>query len=479
MHQPLWLAATFLYFAWNAHAAPYGSVVYDIRANHDTSDLLIIHGSTVQWHHDNTGAAVGRHGGDNLPTSLSGRANDGPAQTNDWVPNWPSLPPNEIRFDAYSSVFTNLQPPAPREFLTVSAMVMDGRGTVTITQSPNAANDFTTILRFADGANGAEWLRVQLAFQYAPEPAPLVELRFNETGTPAPSTGLDTNAAALRNFSGVPTDLHSGDATGVSGLPGDRAFDNSSASGMGSLGTGGKALAPDLDAVDGLVSFTLQGWFRCTTLANNRARFFDKKSGNTSFLLAVTNGYLTLEVNGTATDARTNYTDLNTWVFFAATYDSTALTNQARFFKGTAGSAVELTDADTLSRGTALANSVALNVGNAAAGDRPFKGLLDNMRIYGSKTDGRGALNIAQLEWLRVKDLTNAPGVSQLSVARSGAVVAVKWPVYPRSFFLQSATNATGSPFWLPENAPVSFTGNTNTALLTPGSGMKLFRLLR
>src|SRR3972149_4055276 len=88
----------------------------------------------------------------------------------------------------------------------------------------------------------------------------ILEYKFDETGTTAPSTGSDVTAVTLRNSGGVATDLHSADSLGVSSLTGDRAFDNTASTSMG--GNGGMAEQADLAAIDTLTSFTLQGWFK-------------------------------------------------------------------------------------------------------------------------------------------------------------------------------------------------------------------------
>ena len=88
----------------------------------------------------------------------------------------------------------------------------------------------------------------------------ILKYKFDETGTTAPSTGSDVTAVTLRNSAGAATDLHSADSLGVSGVTGDRAFDNTASTSMG--GSGGMAEQADLAAIDTLTSFTLQGWFK-------------------------------------------------------------------------------------------------------------------------------------------------------------------------------------------------------------------------
>jgi len=57
--------------------------------------------------------------------------------------------------------------------------------------------------------------------------AQIISINFNQAGTTATNAGsLGGNYnVTLRNNAGTATDLHSADGTGVSGLAGDRAFD--------------------------------------------------------------------------------------------------------------------------------------------------------------------------------------------------------------------------------------------------------------
>lgn len=149
-----------------------GVITYDITGNFDTSDLLIIHRGTLQWHHDNGGAAVGRHAGTDDPTTISTLL-DGTSTMNAvaWTPTWPRDPPDQIRFDAFSSTYSSLVPALPAGGIgTVTPSTVTGRGTVTVTQLPDATNDWTLIARFADGFNGSAVLDGRLQVTTVPEP---------------------------------------------------------------------------------------------------------------------------------------------------------------------------------------------------------------------------------------------------------------------------------------------------------------------
>src|SRR5204863_5654290 len=105
---------------------------------------------------------------------------------------------------------------------------------------------------------------------------------FNDSGTNVTNTGRSGVPAVFFNSADVATDLHSD--TALSGLLGDRAFDNTTATGMGSGGSGGRATQPYDDAVDGLLSLTLQGWFKAESTVGSNARFFAKQGSGTGFL---------------------------------------------------------------------------------------------------------------------------------------------------------------------------------------------------
>jgi len=142
---------------------------YEVTANIDVGDLLLIRANTLQWHHPGSGAAVGRHSGGNLPTTITTAFNGSVVMSNvNWVPEWPQPPPNEIRFDAYSSTLSNVAPILPAGDMAVGVSVVSGRGSVSITQLPSPTNDFTLIVRFADGASGSAYLTVRVTVQFVP-----------------------------------------------------------------------------------------------------------------------------------------------------------------------------------------------------------------------------------------------------------------------------------------------------------------------
>ena len=67
-----------------------------------------------------------------------------------WVPDWPQPPPDEIRFEAFSSVFSGLSPAIPTREMTVAIEPIAVRGNVRIAQQPSEANGYTSIIEFND-----------------------------------------------------------------------------------------------------------------------------------------------------------------------------------------------------------------------------------------------------------------------------------------------------------------------------------------
>lgn len=277
---------------------------------------------------------------------------------------------------------------------------------------------------------------ITLIFNYAIEAqaaTPITEYRFNGSGTTATSPCPDVSVT-FRNAAGVATNLYSIDGAGVSGLAGDRAFDNTASSrmgrGNGSVNAGGIANQSDLNAIDKLSSFTLQGWFKTVpgTTLGGFARLFDNHNDSISpqggFELygglnangPVDPGKLSLLVNGSQVTTTTEaYPEQNIWVFFAVSYDGTLTTNNVKFYKGTKTSQVILVNTLTLNKSRVNDEPTGLGLGNrdrrpsipTQVLDRPFDGFLDNLRIFGTATGRGGVLSISELEALRLRDVVN------------------------------------------------------------------------
>lgn len=174
---------------------------------------------------------------------------------------------------------------------------------------------------------------------------PIVEFKFNDTGTTTASTGSIAGVTGtIYNTTGVATDLR---APGVTGGTADRAFDNSAATGMGSAGTGGRVNVPVQSSLNGATAITVAGWFRVADAdATGSAAYMIDIGSNDSAKtgLRITwdgvNRQLRTDIssNGVSMNQRTgvdSFAEKQAWVFFAFTYDSTLTSSQLKTYKGT------------------------------------------------------------------------------------------------------------------------------------------------
>ena len=263
---------------------------------------------------------------------------------------------------------------------------------------------------------------------------PILEYKFNETGNTAPSTGSDTTSVQFgTNNAGLgytfPADLHGAAGSGVSEQSGDRAFDNTASTAMGSPGApggGGVAIhAADDNSVDDLQSFSAMGWFKSADVFTTGARLISSReptsSGNGFSLFAGgTPGTLSVTIdNVTVTTATAFFNETNKWVFFAVTYDGTTTSNNLIVYRGyrnatEAGANPLLDDVAIFSvnedgDGDIDQDSALFAIGNSNLSEtthsrRPYDGLLDNIRIFGADTGASGVLLQSELEAIRAAD---------------------------------------------------------------------------
>ena len=255
--------------------------------------------------------------------------------------------------------------------------------------------------------------------------SPLLEYRFNGTGTTSPSTGTDTTPVTFKHPAGTVVDLHGAPGSGVSGQSGDTAFDNTHPVndgvfgdfGHGGYGDRAEHLVDD-ENVDGLASVTFQGWFKSNdpeSVTGNGGILFNKSDGvapgagfgirwNAGRLWA---GFAT-ESGGGEVESPQSYLSANQWIFFAITYDGTSSSNNLKFYQGTSSQAVTLVHSATLDVGAIRNSFDRLALGNGTNGVRAFPALFDNMRIFGSQSADSGVLTLAELEAFRGADAENS-----------------------------------------------------------------------
>lgn len=155
----------------------------NVQAHIDGRDQLIIREDTLQWHHFDF-AAVGRHLGANSPTIINGISGAG----FEWIPEWPLPPPDEIRFEAFSSVLAGRIDPLPTDGAFWQIEKLFGRGSVSIVEQPTSANGFGLVVEFNDNPQGGStFYGIQLSRGpvAAPEPGMLALLIIGFIGVGA------------------------------------------------------------------------------------------------------------------------------------------------------------------------------------------------------------------------------------------------------------------------------------------------------
>ncbi|MDZ4819548.1 MAG: LamG-like jellyroll fold domain-containing protein [Planctomycetota bacterium] len=267
---------------------------------------------------------------------------------------------------------------------------------------------------------------------------------FDETGVTATADGSAAAIAPmlfLEGGNGLSSDLHGEPGSGVSGLPGDRALDLTSTSGMGMSGggRGRHAMAPngfnaDFDAIDSSTAFTIAGWFKTDSteqigmnavLVSNAPLLSFGPQGGFVLQGGNTPGSLSLGVN-TAALSNVNrvqsspaFGATESWVNFAVTYDGTQTTNNVRFFRGTPDSPLVLTDTLTLNAGVVGENNFPLIIGNTEANLNGFDGFLDNIRIWNE------VIPLSALRTIGETDVVPEPCTLALLLAASGVGVVI------------------------------------------------------
>jgi len=172
-------------------------------------------------------------------------------------------------------------------------------------------------------------------------------------------------------------------------------------------------------ALKNLKSFTITGWINCKSLTvgagGNRVLIFVAPGGGQGIDLALqSDGSMGLGINqwndqggvrsngGKITaDANASY---NNWRFFAVSYNSLLSSNQVSFFFGSNGTVADWDCLRTYARGSVGStpgNYLALGNMNGdtrySGADQMVRGHLDQIRLYGSATDGSGALAAADI----------------------------------------------------------------------------------
>jgi hypothetical protein len=263
--------------------------------------------------------------------------------------------------------------------------------------------------------------RATLLLSYGFDDAP-------NSATAAPGGSLAGSAPAL----GIVGPAFIGpNGSGVSGTPSDRALDNRAATGMGGTvnSSGGRAThTSDFDGIDGLLKFTVSGWFKTDSTA---------PVGGNAILVANRSGVAGFDVHGDPNAAgnlilaRDNFSVTSPgfgatqqWVNFAVTFDGTILQPGPNvfFYAGGINSPLALVGSGTATNGSGndpVSNeTMPLSIGSrvlfGTVDADPFDGLLDDVRIYDSVQP------LAALESQRSLDAGSVPEPSALLLAVFG-----------------------------------------------------------
>ena len=258
-------------------------------------------------------------------------------------------------------------------------------------------------------------------------PVLLVELLFKENAGTAPSNSGSSGALYP---SAVMTSVKPAWSNIVPPNGGASSLDFDKAGGAFAVDLGGGA---GIENLKNLKSFTICGWAmswgsmegpsdKAAGGGNRIVSWFNPMKVNEGVELVYrTDGSLQLGIGQWAdaslarskpeqipvfdSKATNVYTEYSLkWRFFAVTYDQGVAKDHAKFYFGTRNADVKLVNAVDYNRGPSGSKiSPTLSIGNVTpqirpmAPERSFRGVLDEIRIYGSTLDGSGALSAEEL----------------------------------------------------------------------------------
>ncbi len=124
-----------------------------IRALIDGHSQIVLTGAKAKWHHSNA-AAPGLWDGHHDPTLLG---------TATWTPVWPQ-PNDNYNCNCDSQLSPDVSAPLKEIEQIVTMTKTEGRGGVSITQQPTAANGYTLKVDFDDSKNGGAWYEINLKY---------------------------------------------------------------------------------------------------------------------------------------------------------------------------------------------------------------------------------------------------------------------------------------------------------------------------
>ena len=247
----------------------------------------------------------------------------------------------------------------------------------------------------------------------------LLEFTFNDSG---PITQVSERSSwdwplTFQSQDGATADWHGAQGSGLSGKPGDRAFDNVASTQMGSGGLGGRAwgVPGDSPALD---SVTFSGWFRTEGQpigSFGRLWFWDGPRQ----VFGYPDASLYFAAGGNrSVGSDAAYPEVDEWVFFAVTFDGTQSADNVTFWKGTLTSAVSAVSTRSLPAGAFEPANYQFALGNSyheSSPTQPLDGQMDNFRLHGG-TGSAGVLQQSELEALRTEDAAGTNPATRIRV---------------------------------------------------------------
>ncbi len=268
--------------------------------------------------------------------------------------------------------------------------------------------------RAGNRMKAAEW-----RFEFVPAGWPLVQLVFDEgQGQTAKNTGTTRQTIAHATV----TPKRPTWSTNTPPGGGSHSLDFGNEAGPHAVDLPKETT----EVFEGLVSFTITAWVNRTSdeegAGGNRiVHMADTLGSRAGIDLVVTrDGRLKIGVNewpdNTAAVSESGLippdgnAGRDNWRFIAVTYDSTAAKEHIKLYIGTVATDVRLHKAISYDRGRVGKGAGIPTIGHfspslrGSHSDRMFRGLIDEVRIFGSRTDGAGALSLERIIAVRAAD---------------------------------------------------------------------------
>lgn len=245
------------------------------------------------------------------------------------------------------------------------------------------------------------WAALVVGFQILMANAQILRYQFDEgIGTTTTSSGSVPDSLTLRDAFGTPTTALWGDpGSGISDSTADRALDLTTATGMGTGFDGPNGFLSALSPVAALTQFTVTGWFRSSSTDLNRASFLTIQNGaNVLSVTGLSGGpvgtrsrlRLTMDDGDTFPEVdafgafESDWSTPDVWAYFAIIYDGQSATDTVQFYSGGLATPVSLSASNPESSVLFPLGGASIWIGADPSNADPFKGFLDEIRLYGS-----------------------------------------------------------------------------------------------